>query len=46
MYYVRARILRQQVERVHNHRQKVDDDHRSYAENPMAHSFASQWPFG
>jgi hypothetical protein len=25
---------------------KVGDDHRSKAENPMAHALSGQWPFG
>jgi hypothetical protein len=25
---------------------KVGDDHRSYAENPMVHALSGQWPFG
>ena len=47
MNYVRARILRQSM--ANKYRiidNKVGDDHRSLAENPMASALSGQWPFG
>jgi hypothetical protein len=45
--YIRARILRQS--NLNEYRiidSKVGDDHRSLAENPMAHALSGKWPFG
>jgi|AntAceMinimDraft_5_1070358.scaffolds.fasta_scaffold88480_2 hypothetical protein len=45
--YIRARILRQsKLNEYIIIDNKVGDDHRSEAENPMAHALSSQWPFG
>jgi L-rhamnose isomerase len=45
--YIRARVLRQS--KLNEHiiiDSKVGDDHRSLAENLMAHALSGQWPFG
>jgi len=47
MYYVRARILRQSM--ANKYRiidNKVGDDHRSLAENPMVHALSYRWLLG
>jgi hypothetical protein len=45
--YIRARILRQSnVNEYIIIDSKVGDEHRSFAENPMAHALSGQWPFG
>ena len=47
MYYIRSRILRQSMAnecRIIDN--KLGDDHRSLAENPMALALSCQWPFG
>jgi hypothetical protein len=45
--YIRARILRQsKLNEYIFIDSKVFDDHRSQAENPMAHAISGQWPLG
>jgi hypothetical protein len=45
--YIRARILREsKLNEYTIIDRKVGDDHRSYAENPMAHALSGQWCCG
>jgi hypothetical protein len=47
IYYIRARVLRQsKLNEYIIIDSKVVEDHRSLAENPMAHALSGQWSFG
>jgi hypothetical protein len=47
IYYIRARVLRQsKLNEYIIIDSKVGDEHKSLAENPMAHALSDPWPFG